>query len=184
MSTLFSCSGLAGFFPLHPMTVTEAERLKVQTTDLAAGAEGEGVQEEEPKQQSAWGWEPDAFCGSPFWKYEGLNHTRVISGVEWILFLCYTCIFMLCFRTMPCKIRLPLLRDLIKMVQYDPTDVITTVLLNVWLETWYLVGFLPVYLDMGTRQAKQKWGLHSLELYLYILLAVIDLSQKISWSIM
>lgn len=37
--------GLAGFFPLHPMTVTAAERLKAQDSDLAPGAESEPQQQ-------------------------------------------------------------------------------------------------------------------------------------------
>ncbi|KAG7269884.1 hypothetical protein CRUP_010904 [Coryphaenoides rupestris] len=45
--------GLAGFFPLHPMTVTEAERLRAQNSTLAPGAEGGGAPEEQPVQQSA-----------------------------------------------------------------------------------------------------------------------------------
>ncbi|KAM8913779.1 small ribosomal subunit protein bS16m [Spinachia spinachia] len=31
--------GLAGFFPLHPMTITEAERQRAQTQPIAAGPE-------------------------------------------------------------------------------------------------------------------------------------------------
>ncbi|KAK9528824.1 hypothetical protein VZT92_012963 [Zoarces viviparus] len=36
--------GLAGFFPLHPMTITEAERRRAQTELIATGTE-EGLQE-------------------------------------------------------------------------------------------------------------------------------------------
>ncbi|XP_053301821.1 28S ribosomal protein S16, mitochondrial-like [Pleuronectes platessa] len=35
--------GLAGFFPLHPMTITEAERLRARTEQTVAGAE-EGLE--------------------------------------------------------------------------------------------------------------------------------------------
>lgn len=41
---LFRCSGLAGFFPLHPMTITEAERRRAQaelSEAAGAGAEAE-----------------------------------------------------------------------------------------------------------------------------------------------
>lgn len=41
-------AGLAGFFPLHPMTITEAERRKAlaQATETVTSTE-EGVEEEE-----------------------------------------------------------------------------------------------------------------------------------------
>lgn len=37
-------AGLAGFFPLHPMTITEAERQRAQTELTATGTE-DGLQE-------------------------------------------------------------------------------------------------------------------------------------------
>lgn len=46
LSSLSLSAGLAGFFPLHPMTITEAERQRAQTvlTETATGKE-DGLEE-------------------------------------------------------------------------------------------------------------------------------------------
>lgn len=43
-------AGLAGFFPLHPMTVTEAERRRAQMEQTGEETGTEGSSEEERKE--------------------------------------------------------------------------------------------------------------------------------------
>uniref|UniRef100_A0AAY4CXK7 Small ribosomal subunit protein bS16m n=1 Tax=Denticeps clupeoides TaxID=299321 RepID=A0AAY4CXK7_9TELE len=43
--------GLAGFFPIHPMTITEAERMRQRAADAAAGAMDGNEDSEEKKEQ-------------------------------------------------------------------------------------------------------------------------------------
>lgn len=108
-------SGLAGFFPLHPMTITEAERLKTQNSGPPLGAEGSEDPEEQPAQQSVWGLGTRRLLSLSslermrVWMW---NIQPLISGwfmdcwqQIWTFFfiLCYPCICMLCIKTVTCK---------------------------------------------------------------------------------
>lgn len=51
LSPLFFQKGLAGFFPLHPMTITEAERRLAQAVQTEAPAGPEDAPEEQQKEE-------------------------------------------------------------------------------------------------------------------------------------
>lgn len=51
---LFRCSGLAGFFPLHPMTITEAERRRAQAELSEAAGAGAEAERQTEKPAEVW----------------------------------------------------------------------------------------------------------------------------------
>lgn len=62
---LFSlCVGLAGFFPLHPMTITEAER-RIEAAQQREAQTEESLVEGQQKQPEVWASQPGTACDRP-----------------------------------------------------------------------------------------------------------------------
>lgn len=79
--SLFVSAGLAGFFPLHPMTITMAERRRAQmeTAETAAGTEESP--EDGQKQSESWELNPGLVFKCWVWE-DG----TVIGEVDWPIY--------------------------------------------------------------------------------------------------